>query len=254
MGRSWAAGVAAFLWVLLAAFGAAAQVRVTFYSKPWDSLGYPHAFVRVTGTPEWAPQGIDETYGFTTNQQHLVFSKARGHVESASPAYIAASTAHFWVEISDDEWRSLRAFIDGWNSPPGSDYNLNRRNCVVFVAEIGRRLGLSTGAASVLKPQAYLEEMRGLNASMVMAGAAPLASGLLAQGHGQREQHQRDEQEDAHVERAVLAPLQPAGAAERGDGGDAENDGEFALVHEALPARQDYPAYSVGRGPSLSGR
>lgn len=231
------AALAMFLWVMSAAFDAAAQVRVTFYSKPWDALGYPHAFVRVTGDPAWADGEIDETYGFTTREQHRVFGKARGHVESASPEYIAASTAHFWVEISDDEWRDLRAFIDGWNTPPGSDYNLNRRNCVVFVAEVGRKLGLLPGAASVLKPQTYLEEMRALNASKVTAGAAPLGSGLLAQGHGEREQHHGDEQEDAQVERSVPAPLQPSGHAEGDDGGDAENDGEFSLVHEALPGR-----------------
>ncbi|MGE5502067.1 MAG: hypothetical protein ACM3W4_09095, partial [Ignavibacteriales bacterium] len=106
--RAFKALIAAVL--LFVAFPAAAEVRVTFYSHPWSAGGdgqYPHAFIRVTGLPAWARDPVDETYGFTTRQQALVFFKARGFVEGARPDYVARSTPYFWIEISDDEYRAL---------------------------------------------------------------------------------------------------------------------------------------------------
>ena len=162
--------------LLLVAFPAAAEVRVTFYSHAWNAGGdgmYPHAFIRVTGQPAWAQAPVDETYGFTTKQQALVFLKARGHVESADAGYVARSTPHFWVEISDDEYRALRERIDVWTRPPGSDYNLNRRNCIHFVADLASQLGLAVGATNHLKPEVFLTETAKLNETRVALGAAP---------------------------------------------------------------------------------
>jgi len=162
--------------MLLVAFPAAAEVRVTFYSHPWGAGGdgqYPHAFIRVTGQPAWAPAPIDETYGFTTKQQALVFFKARGLVEGARPDYVARSTPYFWVEISDDEYRTLREWIDTWNRPPGSDYNLYHRNCIVFVADLAQSLGLTVGDTKTLDPDIFMADLKRLNATRVAEGLAP---------------------------------------------------------------------------------
>ena len=162
--------------LLLVAFPAAAEVRVTFYSHAWNAGGdgmYPHAFIRITGQPQGAEKPVDETYGFTTKQQALVFLKARGHVESADAGYVARSTPHFWVEISDDEYRALRERIDAWTRPPGSDYNLNRRNCIHFVADLAQHLGLEAAATNHLKPEVFLAETTKLNETRVALGAAP---------------------------------------------------------------------------------
>lgn len=161
---------------LLVAFPAAAEVRVSFYSHAWNAQGdgmYPHAFIRVTGQPAFATAPIDETYGFTTRQQALVFLKARGHVESADAGYVSRSVPHFWVEITDDQYRSLRERIDTWSRPPGSDYNLNRRNCIHFVADLAQHLGLGAGDTKTLKPEVFLSEMTKLNETRVALGAAP---------------------------------------------------------------------------------
>lgn len=169
--------------VLLFAAPAAAEVKVTFYSHAWNAEGdgmYPHAFIRVTGQPDFAAEPIDETFGFTTRQQALVFFKARGHVESADPAYMDRSTPHFWIEISDDQYRLLRERIDAWTRPPGSDYNLYRRNCVVFVADLAQQLGLSVGDLTTLKPEVFLSEMSRLNPTRITLGAAPLETAQLA--------------------------------------------------------------------------
>lgn len=162
--------------LLLVAFPAAAEVRVTFYSHAWNAGGdgmYPHAFIRVTGRPSWEAAPVDETYGFTTRQQALVFLKARGHVEAADAGYVSRSVPHFWVEISDDQYRALRERIDSWNRPPGSDYNLNRRNCIHFVADLAQQLGLTTAPTNHLKPEVFLAETTRLNETRVALGAAP---------------------------------------------------------------------------------
>lgn len=161
---------------LLIAFPAAAAVRVTFYSHPWSAGGdgqYPHAFIRVTGQPAWAEAPIDETYGFTTKQQALVFFKARGFVEGARPDYVARSTPYFWIEISDDDYRRLRERIDTWNHAPGSDYNLYHRNCIVFVADLAQSLGLSVGDTRTLDPDIFMSDLERLNATKVAEGLAP---------------------------------------------------------------------------------
>ena len=162
--------------LLLVAFPAAAEVRVTFYSHVWNAGGdgmYPHAFIRITGQPAWAQAPVDETYGFTTKQQALVFFKARGHVEAADAGYVSRSVPHFWVEITDDQYRALRERIDTWSRPPGSDYNLNRRNCIHFVADLAQHLGLEAAATNHLKPEVFLAETTKLNETRVALGAAP---------------------------------------------------------------------------------
>ena len=171
--------------LLLVAFPAAAEVRVTFYSHAWNAGGdgmYPHAFIRVTGQPEWAAAPIDETYGFTTRQQALVFLKARGHVESADAGYVGRSTPHFWVEISDEEYRALRERIDVWTRPPGSDYNLHRRNCIHFVADLAQHMGLTIAPTNHLKPEVFLAATAGLNETRVAMGAAPAETVALTAG------------------------------------------------------------------------
>ena len=162
--------------LLLVAFPAAAEVRVTFYSHAWNAGGdgmYPHAFIRITGQPQGAETPVDETSGFTTKQQALVFFKARGHVEAADAGYVSRSVPHFWVEITDDQYRALRERIDTWSRPPGSDYNLNRRNCIHFVADLAQHLGLGVGATNHLKPEVFLAETTKLNETRVALGAAP---------------------------------------------------------------------------------
>lgn len=165
---------------------AAAEVRITFYSHAWNAGGdgmYPHAFIRATGQPAWADAPIDETYGFTAGQTPAVFLKARGRVQPADAGYVARSTPHFWIEISDDEYRALRERIDFWTRPPGSDYNLYRRNCIVFVADLAQHLGLSVGDITTLKPEVFLSEMSRLNATRIALGAAPpMEAAVLAGG------------------------------------------------------------------------
>jgi len=164
------------VFALLVAFPAAAEVRVTFYSHPWGAGGdgqYPHAFIRVTGQPAWESAPIDETYGFTTHHQTLVLLRAPGLVEGARPDYVARSTPYFWIEISDDQYRALRERIDTWTHPPGSNYNLYHRNCIIFVADLAQQLGLTVGDTKTLDPDVFMTDLKRLNSTRVAEGLAP---------------------------------------------------------------------------------
>lgn len=164
------------LLLSLLALPAMAQVRVTFYGHPGNAGGdgmYPHAFIRATGQPQWAPGGIDENFGFTAGPTLLIFTTARGWVQTGSADYVERSIPYFWVELTDDQYRALRDHIETWNRPPGSTYNLYRRNCIHFVAELATYLGLAKGNTKTLKPEVFLSETAQLNAGRVNLGAPP---------------------------------------------------------------------------------
>jgi len=161
---------------LLVAFPAAAKVRVTFYAHPANAQGdrfYQHAFIRVTGQPAGASAPIDENFGFTTNQKALVFLRAHGFVASGTPEYVQRSHPYFWLELSDDQYRALREWIDTWNRPPNSYYNLYHHNCIIFIADLAKTLGLAVGNTDTLDPDAFMAEMKQLNATRVAEGLAP---------------------------------------------------------------------------------
>ena len=103
----------------------------------------------------------------------MAYVALRFDVEAADAGYVSRSTPHFWVEISDDEYRALRERIAAWTRPPGSDYNLNRRNCIHFVADLAQHLGLEAAATNHLKPEVFLAETTKLNETRVALGAAP---------------------------------------------------------------------------------
>jgi len=155
---------------------AMAEVRITFYSHSRNAGGdrmYPHAFIRATGTPQWAPGGIDDNFGFTTYKSPRVFIGSPGQITPATPDYVSRSTPHFWVEISDDQYRALLERIDTWRRPPGSSYNLYRRNCIHLVADVASQLGLVVGNTGTWEPEVFLAEMEQLNAGRINLGAAP---------------------------------------------------------------------------------
>jgi len=164
------------LLLSLLALPAMAQVRITFYSHASNAGGdgmYPHAFIRATGQPHWAPAAIDDTFGFTAGETPLVLIRAPGKVRPSPADYVGRSTPHFWVEISDDQYRALLDRIDTWNRPPGSYYNLYRRNCITLVAELASQLGLVVGNARTLNPEVFLNEMTQLNAGRINLGPPP---------------------------------------------------------------------------------
>lgn len=65
--------------------------------------------------------------------------------------------------VSDATWRAVRARADWWNGPEGSTYDLRRRNCISFIADLARVAGLQTAEEPSMKPGTFLEATAALN-------------------------------------------------------------------------------------------
>lgn len=141
---------------------AAAEVKVTFYSHGWG-VGpggvtyFPHAFIRIEGTPEGG-EPVDRTFGFTATDLTTAMTDRPGIVKPADPRYIDDSTPHFSVIATDEQYRALLEKITWWMTPEGAVYNLKTRNCIHFVGEMARLLGLEPGNMKTWKPVVFMND------------------------------------------------------------------------------------------------
>ncbi len=179
------------LFLLLVLFGwsaaASAAVEIAFYSKDMAS-SFPHAYVRLTGVEESTGKPIDVNYGFTPVSlgPGVLFGSVRGTIESAGADYIARSDRHFSLKLTDDQYRQVMAIVEKWRNAPQPSYRLNGRNCVDFVAEIAKTIGLSAPVLPKLmkKPKSYLNEITKLNSVIIDGWNAHFAAARAAAAAG----------------------------------------------------------------------
>jgi len=177
------AGLTGLLLALLAG-PALAEVTVTFYAHPGARVrdGYllfPHAYVHAKGTLDDTAEAVDWAAGFTAKSPgpHLLLMRGGGVVTHPDARYIDEGRPYLSLTVDDATWRALRSRADWWNSPEGSVYDLRRRNCITFIADLARVVGLSTAAEPSMKPGTFLEATAELNPAAAVAGAiiAPTA-------------------------------------------------------------------------------
>lgn len=157
------------LLALVAPVAARAEVRLTFWSH--DTTNYfPHAFFTMKGTLDATGQVVDDSYGFTLNSigPSALFGSVPAHMDRTNKKYIRNSDPQFRVTITDAQYASIMTQVAEW-SAPGSKWNLNRRNCVHFVAETARRAGLTVVEDKRLmkKPKSFTKSLIPLNAGRV---------------------------------------------------------------------------------------
>lgn len=174
------------LLLVVAALGgwastASAQVVVTFYSHGWG-VGpggvtyFPHAFIKLTGTPLAGGEAVDQTFGFTATDLTTAMTNRPGIVKPADPRYIDESTPHFSVTATDEQYAAMIEKIRWWMTPEGSVYNLKTRNCIHFVAEMAVLLGLEPGNTRTWKPLVFMNDTVKKNAgrlTVITAKAKP---------------------------------------------------------------------------------
>ncbi|HYI64452.1 MAG TPA: hypothetical protein VEW71_06150 [Allosphingosinicella sp.] len=160
------------LWLLALALlaghaPAAAAVEIAFYSRDLDRKNFPHAFVVLTGTVDATGEQVNASYGFTAHSvtPAILLGSVPGEVLAADESQIARSDRQFVQTISDEGYRDVLAVIEGWRRRPQPSYNLNRANCVHFVADLARTIGLRVeNAARLMKrPRSFLQHVRSLN-------------------------------------------------------------------------------------------
>ena len=181
MRRLWGARPAVFsaiaiLFELALADSARGAVTVTFYSHTWGlspggELYFPHAFFTLRGTLDATAEPVDQSFGFTAPfpTPALLFHRTHGEIIDSAGAYLKVSKAHFSLTIPDERYRALMGAIDGWRKVKGDPYDLHSRNCITFVGEMAKALGLSVGDERKQDPAQFLEDLRQRNPQLTEA-------------------------------------------------------------------------------------
>ncbi len=168
--RVWAHGIALFLLVACGIPPARAAVTITFWSQELGQ-SFPHAFFTLAGTPDAGGPTVSAAYGFTAKAitPALLTGTVGGRIDLPTERYIARSNAHFSVVLTDAQYAKVIALVDEWGPNGNSRYNLNRRNCVHFVAEAARRSGLVVVETKGLmkKPRSFTQSVAAANVGRV---------------------------------------------------------------------------------------
>jgi hypothetical protein len=152
---------------------APAAVEIAFYSRELGGNNFPHAFVALHGTVDATGEQVDTTYGFTAHSvtPAILFGSVTGEVVVEGERQRARSTRQFALTLSDERYQAVMAVVDQWRNRQQPSYNLNHRNCVHFVAELARTVGLRVEEVPGLmkKPRSFLLHIRSLNPELAAA-------------------------------------------------------------------------------------
>ncbi|HKR24345.1 MAG TPA: hypothetical protein VJS15_03730 [Allosphingosinicella sp.] len=156
---------------------AAAAVEIAFYSRELGGNNFPHAFIALKGTLDSTGEAVDASYGFTahTVTPAILFGSVHGEVQVEGERQIARSDRQFAFTLTDERYRAVMAVVERWRARPQPSYNLNRANCVHFVAELARAAGLRVeNAARLMKrPRSFLLHVRSLNPQLAPSSRSP---------------------------------------------------------------------------------
>jgi hypothetical protein len=163
---------AGLMGLVLALIGAPAwaAVTLTFYAHPGarirgGDLLFPHAYVHASGTLDDTGEAVDWAAGFTAKYPgpHLLLATGPGVVATPEARYVGEGKPYLRMTVSDAVYRAVRARSDWWNGPEGSLYDLRRRNCITYIADLARVAGLRTAQEPSMKPGTFLEATATLN-------------------------------------------------------------------------------------------
>lgn len=171
--RAW---MAALLLLLSAWQPAHAAVEIAFYSRELGGNNFPHAFVALSGTVDATGERVDTSFGFTAKAitPAILLGSVAGEVVVEGPRQIARSDRQFAVTLTDAQYRAAMTVVEAWRSRAQPSYNLNRRNCVHFVAELAAAVGLrvETPVRLMKRPRSFLIHVRGLNPQLAVPAPA----------------------------------------------------------------------------------
>jgi hypothetical protein len=170
----------AFLGSALLALAATpgwAAVSITFYSKELGE-SFPHAFVILEGTPDRGGARIEEDYGFTakTLSPAILWGKVGGEVVTDNSVnYVKGSDRHFTLALTDPEYDKVMATIARWRAAKQPSYDLDRHNCVHFVADLAVAAGMTADTSKLMKkPRSFLENLTARNHAWLTGRGAVL--------------------------------------------------------------------------------
>jgi hypothetical protein len=144
-----------------------AAVEVAFYSREMGGNNFPHAFVTLKGMVDSTGELVDTSYGFTAKAvtPAILLGSVAGEVLVEGERQVARSDRQFAVVLTDQQYAAVMEVVERWRTRRQPSYNLSRRNCIHFVAEIAEAVGLRVEYPRRLmrRPRSYLEHVRSLN-------------------------------------------------------------------------------------------
>lgn len=179
----------ALLLALSSAGGTArAAVTIDFYTHDFSLVGrglntyFPHGFIILRGTTENGTQ-VNANYGFTAKNLfiNVLWEKVTGELDPSPlpPGYLDGADRRFTFTLSETQYRAVLAVVDRWKNWPQPSYDIDERNCVIFVKEIAQAVGLqvSDDRKFVRAPQEFLIDVAKRNAAFLLAqGPQPALS------------------------------------------------------------------------------
>lgn len=156
------------LALLLWPMAAPAKVTLTFYSHELGNY-FPHGFVRITGATDAAPGiQIDTNYGFTpvSLTAGLLSHPVPGEIKAADPKYVSRSDSHLALVLTDEQYDQVLAIVHKWETRPQPSYDLHQANCVFFVGDVARALGMKVDDSQpklMMRPRSYIINLIRLN-------------------------------------------------------------------------------------------
>jgi len=161
---------------------ASAAVEIAFYSRELGGNNFPHAFIALHGIVDSTGERVETSYGFTAHSvtPAILFGSVSGEIVVEGERQMARSTRQFALTLSDETYHAVMAVVDQWRNRPQPSYNLNHRNCVHFVAELARTIGLRVEEVPRLmkRPRSFLLHVLSLNPQLA---ATPLSPGNATQ-------------------------------------------------------------------------
>jgi hypothetical protein len=156
---------------------ACASVEIAFYSRELGGNNFPHAFVALHGVVDATGERVDTSYGFTAHSvtPAILFGSVSGEIVVEGERQMARSTRQFALTLSDETYHAVMAVVDQWRNRPQPSYNLNHRNCVHFVAELARTIGLRVEEEPRLmkRPRSFLLHLLSLNPQLAATRLSP---------------------------------------------------------------------------------
>jgi hypothetical protein len=174
---STAAGwLSAILAALTLAWPAAASaaVEIHFYSHEFGKE-FPHAFVVMKGELDATGEKVATNLGYSAIRvtPAILMRSVPGEVDVdiIPDEYIARSTEHFSLILSDDEYRAVMGVVAGWKARPQPSYNLNGANCVHFVSDILLALNMKGEPRKGLmrSPRSFLDKVTADSQPLIQA-------------------------------------------------------------------------------------
>jgi hypothetical protein len=145
--------------------------EIEFIARPSEPPGVGHAFVNFI-SDDFVPNQCmiaQPGYGFYPGSSDIInLLYGSGVVKSELDKKPIKPAYKFKVIITNDQFEKARSVYLKWNVRTWSDsnkYSIVTNNCIDFVNEVAKSIGLTTPGTRLKKPIKYIEELYNLNAS-----------------------------------------------------------------------------------------